>query len=339
MKSDTTKIAWVPVVVLVIGVSVGSFYLGSRHGASKVEEGVVKQRSTLGANSTVIEPPAIAAEAKGDPVLGEERMASPVTEVQGASEPHVVEAVATAPTRENIESEQKQRLMRNLENNLAMPGMSQIIQEQQRVLMADQFRDLIATYGLNDEEQDYFLELLTARRMYEVDMGMKLMTGMLSEGERDELLAQVGAGIEEMNKEIDWFLNSEADSEYFDYYQQTEGERSVVNSISDRLSQAGNPLNEGVDRELIAIMHEEISSYPFSVQFEENGGPGFYNYTDANINTYVQEMGRLREPVMEEASQVLAPEQLDVFADSFDQYIAFVEQRLRLVQQLFNPSQ
>ncbi len=326
MKIQTTKIAWVPVVVLVVVVSVGSFYLGSRHGAAKVQ-------------ATIVERQAAAVVIKDESGLDEERVIRPVAEGSGASDPHAVEAVAAYATRQNIESEQKQRLMRNLENNLSMPGMSQIIQDQQRVLMADQFRDLIEAYGLNDEEQDYFLDLLTARRMYEVDMGMKLMTGMLSEDERNELLARVGAGIDEMNKEIDWFLNSEKDSGYFNYYEQTEGERTFIGEVGAHLSQEGHPLEKGAGEALVAIMHDEISNYPFSVQFEENGQPVFTRFTPGNIDTFVSEMQGLRDPIIQNASQVLNRQQLDLFANSFDRYVALYDQRLRMVQQLFNPPQ
>ena len=228
--------------------------------------------------------------------------------------------------------------MRNLSENLAMPGMSRIIRDQQRVLMTDQFRSLIETLGLNDREKEYLIDLLTARQMYHVDMGMKLMTGMLSDDERAELLKRVGEGIDEMNREIDWFLNNETDSEYFRYYERTEGERALVDSVSSRLSQAGHPLADGLDRELVAIMHEEISAYPFSVEFEENGEPVFSRFTAENIDTFMTEMQALRDPLIQQATAVLTPEQLQVFARSFDQYTAFYDQRLRMVQQLFNPA-
>ncbi|MBN2163649.1 MAG: hypothetical protein JXR25_03615 [Pontiellaceae bacterium] len=241
--------------------------------------------------------------------------------------------------RIQIESAQKQRLMRNLSENLAMPGMSRMIQGQQRVLMVSQYGDLIETLGLNEEEAGYFVDLLTARQMFNVDMGMKLMTGMLSEEERKELLQRVGEGVNKVNDEIDWFLNNEVDSEYFDYYEQTEGERTLVGSLNDRLSQAGLSLGDGVDKELIAILHEEISDYPFSVQFEEGGSPVFSRFTDGNIAIFIHEMQGLREPVLNEAAAVLSPAQLDVLSYSFGQYIEFYDQRFRMVQQFFNPAQ
>jgi len=247
-------------------------------------------------------------------------------------------AVLDPDPRQAIESEQRERLMRNIEDNLAMPGMNQIIRDQQRVLMADKYGRLIETYQLNDEEAEYFMELLLGRQMLQVDMGMKLMTGMLSDDERDELLQQVDADMKAFEQEIDWFLNSEADSEYFSYFEQTESERAVVNAVVDHLDSAGQPLAEGTDEELVAILFDELQSYPFSVSFEDNGVPDFSRFTDANISTFLQEMDGLRDPVLQQAAGILDPQQLDVFAGSFDQYIAQYDQRLRMVGQLFNPA-
>ena len=324
MNANAKRILTVLVAVAVVGLCFGAYRLGVKQG---------RQMNTVDASNRIAGPEseAIIPDVKQDDFVSR-NLPNALDELTGV-------VAAEQQEREGIESAQKERLMRNLEANLELPGMNRIIREQQRVLMADQFSDLIETYGLNDQERDYFLDLLTARQMYHVDLGMKLMTGMLSEEERTELLQRVGAGIDEMNKEIDWFLNNKTDSEYFDYYERTEGERSIVESVSDQLTQSGSPLKEGMDMELIAIMHEQLSSYPFSVNLEENGEPVFPNFTSDNIDTFVREMQDLRDPMMQEAAAVLTPEQLEVFAGAFEQYVAFYDQRLRMVQQLFNPAQ
>lgn len=311
-------------IMLCLLICVASYFLGVHHGATGTEDAYSYRHTDLNAASI-------------DSAHGDDKEGDAPSGQRYASMQQKDEIVSTTPERKAIETEQRQRLMRNLSENLAMPGMNRIIQKQQRVLMADQYRALIGTLGLNDKEKEYFLDLLTARQMYHVDMGMKLMTGMLSEDERNEMLKRFGTGIDEMNKEINWFLNNDTDSEYFQYYERTEGERSIVDSVSAQLSLAGNPLEKGMDRELIAIMHEQLSAYPFSVNLEENGEPVFSNFTSDNIDTFVNEMRNLRDPMMQEVAGVLTPEQLEVFAGSFDQYVAFYDQRLRMVQQLFNP--
>ncbi len=312
---------------LVVGLlCVGSYVLGLKHGVERVEATAGGQ--AVGSDIAMADPLPKADRDRPSPFDDQKAGARPADEIASAD-----------AGRTEIETSQKQRLMRNLSANLEQPGMNRIIQEQQRVLVESQFRDLIETLGLNEKEREYLLDLLTARQMYHVEMGMKLMTGMLSEGERNELLARVGSGIDEMNKEIDWFLNNATDSEYFDYYERTEGERAIVNSVSDRLSQSGHPLDSGLDMELIAIMHEKISAYPFSVEFEQNGEPVFSRFTEANIDTFIRELQTLRQSVMAEAAKVLDADQLEVFSGSFDQYVTFYDQRMRMVQQLFNPVQ
>ena len=251
----------------------------------------------------------------------------------------VSDGMGDGGAKDEIAAEQRERLMRNIAENLAMPGMNEMIQQQQRVLMTDKYRNFIKKLRLNPEEEEYLMDLLTARQMLQVDFGMKLMTGMLSEAERTELMENLDAGMEELDKEIDWFLNSDIDSEYFRYYDKTEGERATVLSVENAMSQAGHPFDEGVGEELVAILYEELNSYPFSVNFEENGEPVFSNFTDANISTYLQELEQLREPVFREASLIMDSDQLEIFGEYYAQYVAFYAQRLRMIQQFFNSNQ
>jgi hypothetical protein len=241
--------------------------------------------------------------------------------------------------KDDIAEEQRERLMRNIAENLAMPGMNEMIQQQQRVLMEDKYRSFIKKLRLSPQEEEYLMDLLTARQMLQVDFGMKLMTGMLSEAERTELMEDLHSGMEELEKEIDWFLNNETDSDYFRYYDKTEGERAAVLSVENALSQAGHPFDEGVGEELVAILYEELNSYPFSVEFEENGEPVFSSFTDANISTFLQELEQMRDPVFREATLIMGPEQLEIFQQYYAQYVLFYEQRLRMTQQFFNANQ
>lgn len=249
------------------------------------------------------------------------------------------EGLGTGGKRNDIEEEQRERMMRNIADNLAMPGMNKIIQQQQRVLMADKYRSFIKTLGLNPKEEAYLMDLLTARQMLQVDFGMKLMTGMLSETERLELMESLGSGMGELDKEIDWFLNSGTDSDYFRYYDKTEGERTAVASLANAANLAGHSFDDGVEEELVSILYDELTGYPFSVNLEENGEPVFENYTDANIDIFLQELEQLRDPVFQQASSILDPDQLAIFEQYYAQYVAFYEQRLRMAQQFFNSDQ
>ncbi|MBN2685726.1 MAG: hypothetical protein JXR40_10635 [Pontiellaceae bacterium] len=326
MDVNLKKISPVLVVMLVSILCFASYRVGVRHGREQNVADASGQAKTVESRLAVVEPTSVPPQ-------------DSYVNVEIEPSDFVPKAEERERARTEIEAEQKQRFMRNLSENLAMSGLNRILQEQQRVLMNDKYEDLAEAYGLNAMEKEYFLELLTARQMLQVDMGMKLMTGMLSEEDRIDLLLQVDEGMSELNREIDWFLNSEADSEYFQYYEQTEGERAIVDSLRTQLSQSGSPLEDGMSEELVAMMFDELNAYPFSVEFEENGEPVFARFTDENINTFVDEMQDLRDPLMQNAAQVLDPQQLDLFDNVFDQYVDFYDERFRMVQQFFNPAQ
>jgi hypothetical protein len=323
MKAKEKVVSSIVAVLLVAVLCVASYRLGAKHAADKHSDNVIA-KNTGSESSAVADSSSVA---QSSSPAGVEAL------------PSADDGVDPGGKQDDIEAEQRERMMRNIADNLAMPGMNKMIQQQQRVLMADKYRSLIKTLRLNPTEEEYLMDLLTARQMLQVDFGMKLMTGMLSEAERLELMKNLGSGMGELDKEIDWFFNSSSDSDYFRYYDKTEGERATVVSAGNAVNQAGHPFDDGVEAELVAILYDELTGYPFSVNLEENGEPVFSNYTDANIDTFIQELEQLRDPVFQQASSILDPDQLEIFEKYYAQYVAFYEQRLRMAQQFFNPDQ
>lgn len=321
MKAKEKGVSRPLAVLLVVFLCTVSYMLGARHSSEKRSDTIrVKGAGAeVGANADSPSVPN-----------------SPSPENAGGS-PAADDGVSAVDKQDEIAAEERERMMRNIADTFAMPEMNAMILQQQRVLMADKYRSFIESLGLSSQEEAYLMDLLTARRMLQVDMGMKLMTGLLSEAERAELMAGVHAGMEEVDKEIDWFLNSDPDSEFFRYYENTEGERAAVASMGSAANQAGYPLEEGAEEALVSILHDEMNNYPFSVSFEEDGEPVFSNFTAANIDTFIGELEQLRDPVLQEASAILDPEQLELFENYYVQFVAFHEQRLRMAQQFFNP--
>ncbi|NLX26852.1 MAG: hypothetical protein GXY61_12995 [Lentisphaerae bacterium] len=242
--------------------------------------------------------------------------------------------------RGELESEHKERLMRNISQSLKSPGVSQAIMRDQRILVSNTFNDLIEAYNLNPEEKEYFLDLLTARRVLQEDLKIRLMTGMLTEEERGLLLQEITAETDALDAEIDWFLNNDLDSQYFRYYERTGHERLFVDSINKKLQQSDAALEEGGKERLVEMLYDEITTYPrFTVDFEKDGVPVFSEYTPEKIDTFLNEMQGLRTPISARASQILPPEQAELLSRAFDEYISYYEEELRTVQQLFNPVQ
>ena len=159
-------------VLLVAVLCAASYLLGTKHAAEKNSDHISVKDAGSG----------IGAVADSSPV-GHSTSPAELEAVSSADD-----GAGVGGKRDDIEAEQRERLMRNIADNLAMPGMNEMIQQQQRVLMSDKYRSLIKTLGLNPKEEAYLMDLLTARQMLQVDFGMKLMTGMLTEAERLELM-------------------------------------------------------------------------------------------------------------------------------------------------------
>jgi hypothetical protein len=252
-----------------------------------------------------------------------------VSTEQPAAEPSI------ADIKEEAVEEQRQRIMRNIADNLQNPGMNQIIVQQQRVLMADKYRDLVKALNLNNEETEYFIDLMTTRQMIHVDFGMKLMTGMLSPEEKEHLIQKLQKDVEPINEEIDYFINNDDDSEYLKYFEQTEQQRAAVNAMKSNAQMADMSIDDDTAEELIGIIYEEVNRHSFSVQLEENGEPDFSQFNDENINTLINEMNALAPDVVERAAEVLDPDQLALFEQAYLSYVAAEKNRLLMMQQLF----
>jgi hypothetical protein len=252
-----------------------------------------------------------------------------VSTEQPAAEPSI------ADIKEEAVEEQRQRIMRNMADNLQNPGMNQIIVQQQRVLMADKYRDLVKALNLNSEETEYFIDLMTTRQMIHVDFGMKLMTGMLSPEEKEHLIQKLQKDVEPINEEIDYFINNDDDSEYLKYFEQTEQQRAAVNAMKSNAQMADMSIDDDTAEELIGIIYEEVNRHSFSVQLEENGEPDFSQFNDENINTLINEMNALAPDVVERAAEVLDPDQLALFEQAYLSYVAAEKNRLLMMQQLF----
>jgi|GEM_PF-6646947 len=236
---------------------------------------------------------------------------------------------------EAASEKQRQRIMSNLTDNLTTPGMNQAIWDQQRIVLIDKYSDLIRQLGLNEEETTYFLDLLTARQMLYVNMGMKQMTGALTAEEQQALLQQTDAGVKPINQEIDYFLNSPGDSELMAYYEQTEIERVATKSFAKECGKNGISLPEGSEEKLISLIMNEQEKTSFATEF--NGDPS--RITEADIAKHEEEMAKLSPRIAQQASSILTPEQLAIWEPTYMEYVKNQANWLRMVRQMTQPAE
>lgn len=319
MKSKSNRSVSLASVIVMTALCSAFYFLGMWHGVVRTENDAENLFQTV--DSKASEPKE---ETRGSDVQRS------VVDIEGL----------TLLQRMDLESEHKERLMRNISQSLESPGMSQAIMRDQRILVSNKFSDLIDAYDFNPAEKEYFLELLTARGMRQEELKIRLMTGMLTEEEREHLLQEISTETDALDAEIDWFLNNALDSQYFRYYEKTGHERLFVDSINKKLQQSDAALEEGVKEKLVEMLYEEITTYPrFTVDFEKDGVSVFSEYTPEKIDTFLYEMQGLKTPISAKAAQILSPEQAELLSRAFDEYISYYEEELRTVQQLFNPMQ
>ena len=238
---------------------------------------------------------------------------------------------------ETAEERERERIMKNITANVSNSGMNALIEKQQRTIIAEEFGELIDFLDLNADEKDYFLDLITSRKMLQVELGMKLMTGVLTEEETLAMTRQINESTSEINEEIRYFLNDERDSEYFDFYDRSGVERSAIRSMRAEAEKSGVPVEPDVGERLVALINEEVNSHSYSNDFGSEEQPDFSQFNDENINEHAQEMRLLVESLMAKAAPMLSADQLALFEQAYLQYVNTQIQNMKVAQQFFNP--
>ena len=238
---------------------------------------------------------------------------------------------------QTVEERERERIMNNITANVSSSGMNALIEKQQRTIIAEEFGELIEFLELNADEKDYFLDLLTSRKMLQVELGMKLMTGVLTEEETLAMTGQINESTLEINEEIRYFLNDESDNAYFDFYDRSGVERSAIRSMRAEAEKSGMPIEPDVSERLVALINEEVNNHSYSNDFGSEEHPDFSRFTDENINRHAQEMRMLLETVVSKASQLLSADQVILLEQAYLQYVDTQIQNMKVAQQFFNP--
>lgn len=235
----------------------------------------------------------------------------------------------TASIQQQAVEGERNRIMRRLGENMQNSGMNKMIYDQQRVLMADKYRDLARSLELNEEETAYLMDLVTTRQMVYVNFGMKLMTGTLSPEQQKEEMEKLQQDARPITEEIDYFLNSSEDAEFIRYYDRTEQQRTAVNAFKKSAE-----ISAETGEELISIMYDEMNRHTFSLKRNEDGEPDPSRLSDETISLFASELSALSPKVLERAASVLNAEQLPAFEAAYVEYVNNESMRLQMMKQL-----
>lgn len=226
------------------------------------------------------------------------------------------DAKAGASPGESSEEESSgKRMMRSLRDMMDNPQMNKLMTASQRASLEVMYEDLIHELGLNEEEKNYFLDLLMRRQQAQTELGMKIMAGGLSDQEKTELRQNLENSKNEIKQEMEYFLNSAADYQTFDTYEKTMGERMVVSGLGQKMAAAGVPLADGTDRKLVDLMYEVRKNHAFSTNLSDsqNTDMSGARFSKENLDKHFADLEQLNVEILNRARSLLTPEQLAIF--------------------------
>ena len=274
--------------------------------------------------------------------LSEQDAASPSSGTPLTSVP----AAATTPPQPDSppvaaveeEPESKERVIRDFSQMLENPQVNEIMQASQRATLEVMYKDLLASFDFTPEERIHFMDLLTARQMFRVETSMKLMGGSSSPDEMKTLGEEMKEYDELVKAEVKTFLNSEADTKEFEFYEKTLGERMSLSGFKQSMKTAGNPVAPETERSLLQLMAEQKRAFTFSSDLADETD---YNmsperFRPQNIDRFETDLRDLHEIVAGEAQLLLDPDQLAAFVQSLEGMRRMQISQLKMAANMFS---
>lgn len=229
------------------------------------------------------------------------------------------------------------RVMRNFGEMMENPRINKMMAASQRATLEVLYEGLIAEFALNDEEKEYFLDLLMKRQMAQMELGMKMMSGDVSETERSELSGELKDTTDGVKQELEVFLNDAEDYKALEYFEATMGERMAVSGLGQKMEEAGVPLAEGKDRELIDMMHDVRVNHTFSTDLNntQNAVISRERFSKENLDKHFSDLEQVNVEILRRAGALLTPNQLAVFEKEQEKSLQLQRSQLEMAAKMF----
>lgn len=249
-----------------------------------------------------------------------------------------IEEITPSTETPDAEKEAGQRMMGNVAKMMdENPTMNKIVEASQRGVMGALYSDFIEYLDLNADESQYFMDLLMQRQMKKVELGMKMMSGQLSEEEQAALMEEVKLTTTTVKGEMKNFLNSEEDFAEFEFYEKTIGERMLLSQVDSKLAGTDSVLSESSYNEVLKIMHEERNNFPFTNDLGDNESMDMSaeRFSQVNIDLYMKETLELGENINRQLETILTPEQMAAYLKSGEAMLNLQASQLQQAKQAF----
>ncbi len=172
------------------------------------------------------------------------------------------------------------------------------------------FGPLIAEFGFAEEEKGYFLDIVGPTVGAEEALWTKMMANKNKE-DRYAILEEYEAATKKRDTELQEFLNDEQDYRRYTEFEARREEYEQMPAIKAALSEAGAPLTEQQEADLVEAMHESRSESGIGQNWEGRGvmnqleQPGMVERLQTDWATLQSSMGgnvdRVLDPPQREA--------------------------------------
>lgn len=256
--------------------------------------------------------------------------------VEAAEAKEASEAIAATEAAESArqaaeDSQVMQDMFKLIEEN---PALNDMIAVQQRGTLEYLYGDLIARFGLSGEEKTYFLDLLLARQMEQVSMGLMAMGGESSPEARAAAMERMRSTRDAVRAEMETFLNSKEDYEAFTYFEDTMNERMAVDGFAKVSAQQGAPVDDATYDQIVDLMYRERQNYPFTHDFSE-ADTDLSGLTPTAVDEHLAELKTYNQQIADLVATFLTPAQLELFVQNQEQMRQMQAAGLQMAAKMF----
>jgi hypothetical protein len=173
------------------------------------------------------------------------------------------------------------------------------------------FADLVTEFGLNKEEEDYFLRLVAGSMSAQQQIGMKMM-GAETPGEREELADEIEKAKKEAKDSIKDFLNNDDDFAAYEDYEKRLPERQQLDGLRAVMNDAEAPLTPEKEDQVIEAMYRARTNQDGGTDWNGTGGMDAIASGNAS-EKFEQDWEKSSRSAAEELGKTLDGPQLEAF--------------------------
>lgn len=176
-------------------------------------------------------------------------------------------------------------------------------------MLPNMYGSLFST--LPPEQAEKLKAILKDRMLSQAQMGLELMAADNGPEKTAEIEKEIKEKSDAMTQQIKELLGADGFKQ-FEQYEKSLPDRMQLNAVRDQFAQSGTPLSDQQQADLLNVLYDERSKYPFQVDLS-NQNRGLRDLTEENVNAYFRDLAALQERQLARAQSLLTPEQFEAF--------------------------